>query len=576
VAQIDKKQKNLIIGISAAVLIVILAIGIAVWVLAGNKEEPKASNTPYVNNTPTQAQAQQVGSIALTPAAISLVRAPDGKIAGTAEVAALFQDFYFTSIKFEGDDRLSYTSNCPTGSTPLKAGSRCQVSIALNESSTRKDVSPSPTLVIVGETTTPGGNKVTAEGRATLSGTAPGAAGTNPDGTPLAGAGLPGAAGTVAGTGTPLTSGGVAPGGIDPYGPVQPSQGSSPPVNYAQQGSSQQVNQGPPPLSPREQFILARRQAVLGNVVLRNAQTNQVVSTGDWDEIGVKKAVSSAPQDMSRVVTMDRVITAVLARPFDSRQSQQVVAQVDRNVYGAMGRNILIPRGSTIVGQMAGGSDRVAVIWTQIIRPDGARFVFNGTGGDAMGQAGVPGRVNNRWLARIGAGVLGTVLKVSTALATNAQEQAVATNNNAGGAANNAATTARNNGAIVTDIVTQDINSILGPIIQRQQALLPIITVPAGTRMTILPTQDLVMRAVDRPTVVRPSYPRQMNGGAQISAPPEAQGGGQVNYDRPNAEPQPDVSYGNNRQQQATQQSIARSLSSTPTAPSTTPPWGSN
>lgn len=572
-AQIDKKQKNLIIGIAAAVLIVILAIGIAVWVLAGNKDEPKGSNTPYVNNTPTQAPAQQVGSIALTPAAISLVRSPDGKIAGTAEVTALFQDFYFTSIKFEGDERLSYTGNCPSGTTPLKAGARCQLNIVLNENSNRgKEVSPSPSLVIVGETTTPGGNKVTAEGRATLTGTAPGAPGTNPDGTPLAGAGLPGAAGAA---GTPLTSGGVAPGGIDPYGPVQPAQGSTPPVNYAQQGPSQQINQGPPPLSPREQFILARRQAVLGNVVLRNAQTNQVVSTGDWDEIGVKKSVSSAPQDMSRVVTMDRVITAVLARPFDSRQSQQVVAQVDRNVYGAMGRNILIPRGSTIIGQMAGGSDRVAVIWSQIIRPDGARFVFNGTGGDAMGQAGVPGRVNNRWLARIGAGVLGTVLKVSTALATNAQEQAVPTNNNAGGGIN-APTTARNNGAIVTDIVTQDINSILGPIIQRQQALLPIITVPAGTRMTILPTQDLVMRAVDRPTIVRPSYPRQMNGGAQISAPPEVQGGNSVSYDRQQPDTQPEVTYGGNRPQQATQQSIARSLSSTPSAPSTTPPWGSN
>lgn len=564
-AQIDKKQKNLIIGIVAAVLIVILAIGIAVWVLAGNKEE-KGPSTPYVNDTPTNTPAQQVGSISLTPAQIALVRAPDGRIAGTADVAALFQDFYFSSIKFEGDERLAYTSNCPTGSTPLKAGARCQVTITLNEKSGRgTTASPSPSLVIVGETTTPGGNKVTAEGRATLSGTAPGAAGTNPDGTPLAGAsGLPGAAGAV---GTPLTSGGVAPGGIDPYGPVQPAQGSSPPVNYAQGPAQPQGNQGPPPLSPREQFILARRQAVLGNVVLRNTQTNQVVSTGDWDEIGVKKAVSSAPQDMSRVVTMDRIITAVLARPFDSRQPQQVVAQVDRNVYGAMGRNILIPRGSTIIGQMAGGADRVAVVWTQIIRPDGARFVFNGTGGDAMGQAGVPGKVNNRWFARIGASFLGTVLKIGTALATNAQEQP------SGGLGGEPAA---NNGKIVTDITTQGINEALGPIIAQQRNLQPIITVPAGTRLTIVPTQDLVMRAIDRPTLVRQQYPRQMNGGAQISAPPEVQGTA-VNYDQQSTVGQQDVTYApTTRNQQATQQSIARSLSTTPAAPSTTPPWGSN
>lgn len=84
------------------------------------------------------------------------------------------------------------------------------------------------------------------------------------------------------------------------------------------------------------------------------------------------------------------------------------------------------------------------------------------------------------------------------------------------------------------------------------------------------------MRAVDRPTIVRPSYPRQMNGGAQISAPPEVQGGNSVSYDRQQPDAQPEVTYGGNRPQQATQQSIARSLSSTPSAPSTTPPWGSN
>src|SRR3546814_20576543 len=97
---------------------------------------------------------------------------------------------------------------------------------------------------------------------------------------------------------------------------------------------------------------------------------------------------------MSRVVTMDRVITAVLERPYDSRSSQQVVAQVDRNVYGGHGRSILIPRGSRIIGTASGGNERVAIQWKQIIRPDGARFIIEASEEEAMGPGGVPGRVN--------------------------------------------------------------------------------------------------------------------------------------------------------------------------------------
>src|SRR3546814_9763210 len=94
-----------------------------------------------------------------------------------------------------------------------------------------------------------------------------------------------------------------------------------------------------------------------------------------WKDLNIPTSTSSYPQDMSRVVTMDRVITAVLERPYDSRTSQQVVAQVDRNVYGGHGRSILIPRGSRIIGTATGGNERVAIQWKQIIRHDGARFI---------------------------------------------------------------------------------------------------------------------------------------------------------------------------------------------------------
>lgn len=558
-AQSDKKQKTLIIGGVLAVFIIILAIGMAVWVLSGDKEE-QGTGLPYNTTTPVSSENQADGSIQLSPE-IPLGLGVDGRVTGFADVAALNKDFTVTSVRISGDMRLMHATDCLKPGQVIKAGEQCRVVVTFDSSKNDPNASPSPQLEIVGTSKTFGGSDTTVEAKARIVGTAPGA---------LQGQPIPGATGIPGANGTPLTTG-AAPTGIDPYGPVntQPAP-SAPPVDYTQAPA-------PRTLTPREQFMIARRQAVLGNVVVRNSQTNQVVSAGDWDELKIPKSVSSAPQDMSRVVTMDRIITAVLVRPFDSRLQQQVVAQVDRNVYGAMGRNILIPRGSTLVGTMQGGADRVAVVWTQIIRPDGARFVFNGSGGDAMGQAGVPGHINNRWFQRIGAAFLGTVLKIGTAVATNPQETAGGTSVSIGGAGGGGV--GRNKDAVIVDITTQGINETLAPIIAQQKSLAPIITVPQGTRLTIVPTQDLVMRPIERETIVKQTYPRQMNGGAQISPPPsfdDERGGGNAYAPRQQRQLSGFDNGGGVASTAPSQESIGRTLSTAPAAPSTTPPWGSN
>lgn len=549
-AQMDKKKRNLLIGAGIAALVIVAAIGAAIWLLSGDEEEPRVSDAPFQNITPSQGSIQQVGSVTIAPETIVLTTGPDGAITGSATITALFKDFFLTEIQFEGGAGLAQSNTCPTGLEPLRAGSSCEITIGYTPSPDGVAPTTIPTMVVLGRTTTPGGSEIIAEARAPVQGTTPGTAQ------------FAQAPTAVDAFGNPLNQG-AAPNSIDPYGPVEAQQASTPPVDYSQPPAPQPQVPAVKPLTAREQFILARRQAVLGNITYRSPQTQSLASTparGGWDELGVPKATSSLPQDMSRVVTMDRIITAVLARPYDSRQSQQVVAIVDRNVYGGQGRTILIPRGSSVIGQMVGGSERVGVVWTQIIRPDGARFVFQGSGGDAMGQAGVPGKVNNRYLKRFGAAFLGTVLKVGTALATNAEEQAVA-----GATVGDGGTVARNNGAIITDIVTNDINSVLSPLIQDAQNVQPIITVPAGTRMTIVPNMDLVMQPVQRETIIRPTYPRQMNGG---SGPVPASSG-----PRPIDLSQPSTA---SISQQERQQAIGRTLSSTPAAPGSVPPWGSN
>ena len=60
---------------------------------------------------------------------------------------------------------------------------------------------------------------------------------------------------------------------------------------------------------------------------------------------------ASYPVDMSRVVTVDKYMPAILQNEINSELGGKVVAQVEENVFGGHGRNILIPAGGKAIGR---------------------------------------------------------------------------------------------------------------------------------------------------------------------------------------------------------------------------------
>lgn len=564
----DDKKKKLLIGVAAGAGILVAGVGATVAIMSSSHEG--AGKAGYTTNTPTAADVEaQPGELSIEPMPISLTRTPDGKIQAIATVSALFKDFQVTSARIEGNPQLSFTSDCLGNNHIIKAGERCNVVITFNAQSNTTAAGPpavltgvnpsapptnqpaaapaglQPELVIIGNSSTPGGSVIPIEKRAPIA---------NAD------ANAPMAQADPSAVGAPgsMPIGAPAAGSLDPYGqPIStvPTAGTmsagSLPTAPMTAADATVAPPSPPPLSPREQFMLARRQAVFKNVQPQRRQQEAQKPYGTWADLNIPTATSSLPQDMSRVVTMDRIITAVLVRPYDSRASQQVIAQVDRNVYGAHGRNVLIPRGSQIIGIAQGGAERVAIQWKQIIRPDGARFVIEATAGDAMGQANVPGKVNSRLLKRYGNILLGTVLKAGTARVFGAAESP------GGDVIGSGTNVARNNGAIISDIVRADVERIVSDITQRNSNVQPIISVPAGTRLTIIPTMDLQMRPMEAPTQEVRSYPRRQNGGG---APSEDDSG----FDAPQA--------------RTSQRREVQPPFPTTDVPSTgtTPPWESN
>lgn len=123
----------------------------------------------------------------------------------------------------------------------------------------------------------------------------------------------------------------------------------------------------------------------------------------------------------STTVPQGYVIPAVLETGFDSTQAGFARAVVSRDVRGFDGKNVLIPRGSKLIGEyksdVAAGQKRAVIIWTRLIRPDGMTIAMDSPAVDPVGRGGVPASVNNHFFQRLTGALLQSTLSLGTSLA---------------------------------------------------------------------------------------------------------------------------------------------------------------
>lgn len=132
------------------------------------------------------------------------------------------------------------------------------------------------------------------------------------------------------------------------------------------------------------------------------------------------------------IVAQGSVIPAVLETAIQSDLPGFVRAVVSRDIYSFDGRNVLIPRGSRVVGQyrsgVALGQSRAFVIWTRLVRPDGASVALGAPGADALGRGGLPGQVDNHFLERFGGAILLSLISAGASAASSGDDTQVIIN----------------------------------------------------------------------------------------------------------------------------------------------------
>ena len=128
------------------------------------------------------------------------------------------------------------------------------------------------------------------------------------------------------------------------------------------------------------------------------------------------------------VVQAGAVIPAALITGIRSDLPGQVTAQVTEHVYDSpTGKYLLIPQGSKLIGvydsQVAFGQDRIHLVWTRLILPNGRSIVLERQpGADPQGFAGLEDEVDHHWGRLAAAAALSTLLGVGAELGTTDAE----------------------------------------------------------------------------------------------------------------------------------------------------------
>ena len=175
--------------------------------------------------------------------------------------------------------------------------------------------------------------------------------------------------------------------------------------------------------------------------------------------------------DPARVVPQGAVIPAVLETAINSDLPGYTRAIVSRDIRSFDGTNILIPRGSRLIGQyksgLTSGETRAFIIWDRLIRPDGLSVQLASPATDDLGQAGATGKVDTHFAKRFGSSVL---LSVVNGLSTIVSGKSSST---------------------IVIGTSSDASGVMGEALSNDIKIPPTIKVPQGAPIQVFAARDL-------------------------------------------------------------------------------------
>ncbi|MDA8328829.1 MAG: TrbI/VirB10 family protein [Betaproteobacteria bacterium] len=196
-------------------------------------------------------------------------------------------------------------------------------------------------------------------------------------------------------------------------------------------------------------------------------------------------AIGNPPQN--HLLQEGAVIPLVLLTALNNALPGHVSARVTSNVYDSItGDVLIIPAGSKLEGNYNSstlfGQNRMMFGFKRIILPSGASLKIDAwNGGDAQGRAGVAGDLNNHLWQQFGTGIL--LATLGWALQPPNSPNGVIVNTAGGNYSLSSAA-----GQVTSDTA--------GGILAHYQNMKPELNVAAGTKLSLIVLQDIVLAAL--------------------------------------------------------------------------------
>ncbi len=200
--------------------------------------------------------------------------------------------------------------------------------------------------------------------------------------------------------------------------------------------------------------------------------------------------------DLNIIIAQGKVIDAILETAINTDLKGMLRAIVSRDVYSESGRNILLPKGSRLIGEysssIADAQVRVEISWKRVVRPDGVDIQLNSPGTDQLGRAGVKGDVDTKFTHMFLNSFLVSSVKILGASLTkrlfpDADSSTSTSTNSNGITTDNTPASVR-----MASNAVSDLTKTFETLMKRYEGNKPTIRVPQGARIKVYVQQDLV------------------------------------------------------------------------------------
>ena len=202
--------------------------------------------------------------------------------------------------------------------------------------------------------------------------------------------------------------------------------------------------------------------------------------------------------DRSTTISQGKLINATLETSINTEIPGFVRGIVSKDVYGEAGNDVLIPRGSRLFGsyssQVKRGQARIEISWTRLIRPDGVDLGISFNASDQFGRAGINGDVDNKYGSIITNSILTSMLTIGgIALTENLLSKgngASTTTTTTNPSTGSSTSTGSASSQAIYD-VSKTVFDTVSTILQDQINADPVITLPQGTKITVVVNADM-------------------------------------------------------------------------------------